>query len=325
LDDIYYIPGLSLPACTETYSAIWATKYHITTVPTDEYAEWFGIQEYAGENEQVSLYLTLQEDAWLAGYRLEKLTIAGEDGTVYSEITEVVNGIPFVDFTPLQTSEGRLYTSFFTMPAANVTITASFLEPVPQHDCPCAQFEDMPEYGTIEHTAIDWAFTHEPQITEGMDATHFGYGQTVTRAQAMRFLWNAAGQPDPASEENPFEDVKPGKWYTTPVLWAYNSALRITNGMDDTHFGINVGCTRAHIITFLWNAFGKPMTSIENPYTDVTKPDGSSRFYTDAAIWAYETGIEKGENGHFNPDTNCTRESIVVYLYRFFTGQGLLN
>lgn len=242
----------------------------------------------------------------------------GDEQVLEAEITEEI----ITEALPHIAGEKKLIAS---VTFENVEYTDEKTVEIEALPCPCEMFVDMPEYGTIEHTAIDWAFTHEPQITEGMDATHFGYGQTVTRAQAMRFLWNAADQPDPASEENPFEDVKLGKWYTTPVLWAYNAALRITNGMDDTHFGINVGCTRAHIITFLWNAFGKPMTSIENPYTDVTKPDGSSRFYTDAAIWAYEAGIEKGENGHFNPDTNCTRESIVVYLYRFFTGQGLLN
>lgn len=196
---------------------------------------------------------------------------------------------------------------------------------IPHDGCPCSMFEDMPPYGTIEHTAIDWAFTHNPQITEGMDETHFGYGQTVTRAQAMRFLSNAAGQPEPASTENPFEDIIEGKWYYLPVMWAYNNENRITDGMDNTHFGINIGCSRAHIITFLWNAMGKPEPTIENPYTDITKPDGSVRFYTSAAIWAYEVGIEKGENGLFNPNIDCTRESVVVYLYRYFTGEGLMD
>lgn len=49
-------------------------------------------------------------------------------------------------------------------------------------------FEDMPEYGTPEHEAIDWAYTHDPQITAGMSATAFGTGETLTRAQAATFL-----------------------------------------------------------------------------------------------------------------------------------------
>jgi|GEM_PF-366004 Bacterial surface proteins containing Ig-like domains len=191
--------------------------------------------------------------------------------------------------------------------------------------CPCEMFEDMPEYGTIEHDAIDWAFTQEPKITEGMDATHFGPEVIVTRAQAMRFLWNAAKQPAPASTENPFTDVREGKWYTDPVLWGYHNDPRITNGMSDTEFGINVTCSRGHIITFLWNALGQPEPTIENPYTDITKPDGSGRFYTTAAIWAYEAGIFKGEDGLFNPGVDCTRAEIVTYLYRYYTGEGLME
>ena len=43
--------------------------------------------------------------------------------------------------------------------------------------CPCADFTDMPEYGTPEHEAIDWAFTNG--ITVGLSATEFGTAKTV--------------------------------------------------------------------------------------------------------------------------------------------------
>ncbi|MBO4211655.1 MAG: S-layer homology domain-containing protein, partial [Oscillospiraceae bacterium] len=66
---------------------------------------------------------------------------------------------------------------------------------------------------------------------------------------------------------------------------------------------------------------GCPEPSIENPYSDV--PAG--RFFEKPAIWAYETGIFKGENGKFEPDAACTRADTVVFLYRYFTLQNLTD
>ncbi|MBR4700758.1 MAG: S-layer homology domain-containing protein, partial [Oscillospiraceae bacterium] len=59
--------------------------------------------------------------------------------------------------------------------------------------CPCADFTDMPEYGTPEHEAIDWAF--ENGITAGLSTTEFGTNKTLNRAQAATFLYAAAGKP----------------------------------------------------------------------------------------------------------------------------------
>ena len=45
---------------------------------------------------------------------------------------------------------------------------------------------------------------------------------------------------------SPFVDVKNGKYFFTPVLWAfYHSPYQITKGTDDTHFSPNQTCNRA--------------------------------------------------------------------------------
>ena len=192
----------------------------------------------------------------------------------------------------------------------------------PEHQCPCAAFEDMPPYGTTEHDAIDWAYTHDPQITKGIDLTHFGPEQTVTRGQAVTFLWRAAGCPNPESNYCPFTDVKEGAYYYTAMLWAIEQG--ITNGTSATTFSPNDTCTRAQIITFVYRFRGEPAydTSAECPYTDVKA--GSS--YYGAMMWALQNGIEVGTSATtWEPKTGCTRAAIVTYLYRIFTGNGLLN
>ncbi len=188
------------------------------------------------------------------------------------------------------------------------------------HDCPCKDFEDMPEYGTPEHEAIDWAFTNG--ITKGVSATQFGVGKTLTRAQAATFLYAAAGKPefDETAAENPFSDVPEGTWYTKPVLWAASQGFLA--GYSDGTFKPNGTLSRAQILVILYAQAGKPdVSGYENPYTDV--PDG--KWFTNPALWAYYAGIERGEDGVFAQSTPCTREVFVLYLYRYMTGNCLLG
>lgn len=53
----------------------------------------------------------------------------------------------------------------------------------------------------------------------------------------------------PPALVNPFVDVKEGKFYYDPVLWAV--ANGITNGTDATHFSPDKPCTRGEVVTFL--------------------------------------------------------------------------
>ena len=156
-----------------------------------------------------------------------------------------------------------------------------------------------------------WAFTHNPQITNGTDAATFSPGAACTRAQAVTFLWRARGCPEPKSTTNPFSDVPKDAYYYKAVLWANEN--NITNGTSATTFSPKSPCTRAHVVTFLWRAEGKPTVSSANPFLDV--PAG--RYYTDAVLWAVSKEITNGVTPtSFGPDSPCTRGQIVTFLYR---------
>ena len=113
-------------------------------------------------------------------------------------------------------------------------------------------------------------------------------------------------------ENNPFLDVNETHFFHDSVIWAVENS--ITNGVDDTHFGPMGACNRAQVVTFLWRAAGRPApVSGINPFTDV--PDSS--WYTDAVLWAVETGITKGLTATtFGPNTICNRAQVVTFLYR---------
>lgn len=177
-------------------------------------------------------------------------------------------------------------------------------------------FEDVSEEDDF-YDAVLWAVYNDPQITGGVDETHFAPHNTVTRAEAMTFLWAANGRPEPKGTATGFSDVKKKHWAYKAIMWAVEEG--ITGGTGDGKFSPSKTCNRSEILTFLYAAVGKPGYTIENPYKDVKK----NAWYRDAAIWAYENGLELGEDGYFKASTPCTRASTVTYLYRFMNGENI--
>ncbi|MPM11418.1 hypothetical protein SDC9_57762 [bioreactor metagenome] len=97
------------------------------------------------------------------------------------------------------------------------------------------------------YKAVLWAV--ETGITAGTSATTFGPDDTVTRGQAVTFLWRAAGKPETTSA-NPFTDVTEDAYYYDAVLWAREKG--VTQGTSSMTFSPNALCTRAQIVTFLY-------------------------------------------------------------------------
>ena len=226
--------------------------------------------------------LTVEPDK---GYTLDTLTVTNSSGKEI-KLTE---------------KDGR-YT--FTMPASEVTVKAIFMDDNTMLNC----FMDVPT-DAYYYDAVLWAA--ENGITGGIDDTHFAPNATCTRAQAVTFLWRAAGSPAPKSSNVPFEDVAADSYYHDAVLWAMENG--ITKGTSDTTFSPNADCTRAQIVTFLWRAQKSPTACSVNPFTDVT----ADTYYFGAVLWAVENGITTGTTATtFSPDADCTRAQIVTFIWR---------
>ena len=193
----------------------------------------------------------------------------------------------------------------FTMPAEDVEVHAVFEKDAPISKHP---FLDVPA-GAYYEDAVVWAVGKG--ITSGTNATTFDPNGTCTRAQAVTFLWRAAGSPVPKTKLMPFPDVPVGSYYWNAVLWAIEQG--ITEGTSYLTFSPNDSCTRAQIVTFLWRAKGNPAVSGNAPFTDVA-PDA---YYAAAVTWAEKNGITGGiGNGLFGSNNTCTRAQIVTFLYR---------
>ena len=162
-----------------------------------------------------------------------------------------------------------------------------------------AGFDDVHE-GNYFADAVLWAADNA--ITKGTSAATFSPEATVTRGQAVTFLWRAMGKPDPESGENPFSDVGEDDYYYKPVLWA--CSLGITKGTGAGEFTPDGPVTRGQMLTFLYRTLGEP---------DKT---GEGAWYADAERWAAKTRLTEGASPAYAADDACPRADVVFYLWR---------
>ena len=282
--------GTTSCAVTVTYkssggsggSSSGSSTYTVTTDSTENGTVTVSPKN-AGKGTTVTV--TVKPDS---GYKLGSLTITDAKG---NELTLTDKG------------DGK-YT--FTMPAGKVTVEATFAKAAEQ---PKIAFVDV-SASAYYYNAVAWAV--ENGVTAGTSATTFSPDAACTRAQAMTFLWRAAGSPAPKSSVNPFTDVPASAYYYTAVLWAVENG--ITAGTSATTFSPDATCTRAQIMTFLYRAVGTTPSG-NNPFTDVA----DNAYYANAVLWAVKEGVTAGTSATtFSPDAACTRAQIVTFLYRAY-------
>lgn len=145
--------------------------------------------------------------------------------------------------------------------------------------------------------AVVWA--KETGVTGGTSATTFSPGSTVTRAQAVTFLWRAAGSPQPAAATSPFTDVTDtGAYYYDAVLWATEQG--ITGGVGNNRFSVDSTLTYDQMLAMLCRAAGDTATG----------DDWSAA----AVAWAKEHGLTNGLN--FGAKNSCPRSDVVYCLWK---------
>ncbi len=178
---------------------------------------------------------------------------------------------------------------------------------------PAVNFKDVPADAYYAEP-VAWAVARG--ITTGTGANTFSPDEGCTRGQVVTFLWRAAGQPEPTTNNNPFKDVKSSDYFYKAVLWAVEKG--VTNGTSKTTFSPNDVCTRGQIVTFLWRSENQPAPSGSgNPFVDVKTSD----YYYKAVLWAVGKGITNGtDKTHFSPNATCTRGQVVTFLFRDANG-----
>lgn len=103
--------------------------------------------------------------------------------------------------------------------------------------------------------AVRWAVSEG--ITTGTTATTFSPDATVTRAQAVTFIYRNVQAQGSGFTGNwmfpcPFTDVPADAYYFESVQWC--AMKNITSGTSATTFSPDATCTRAQIVTFMYRA-----------------------------------------------------------------------
>ena len=208
-----------------------------------------------------------------------------------------------------------------------------------------ADFSDVAE-GDYYADAVAWAA--EQKITQGRGNGIFDPNATVTRAEAVTFLWRMAGEPAPTQTQT-FADVEsdPGNsWYKIAVQWAVEKG--ITNGTGNGNFSPKVTCSRGMILTMLYRMEGSPcdeaMKAVVPEDTDawtledlgyaliqsmveairsedVIKDVKQGDYYELPVIWALMSSVLDKNHvddavGEVKPNAPCPRGEMVYFLYR---------
>lgn len=225
--------------------------------------------------------------------------------------------------------------STFTMPAADVTVTASFVyagggggggAPAEEETFTATGTAGWggsisPESASVE-SGKPVSFTITPsdgyKVSDvTVDGVSVGavHSYTVEAVSAdvtvsARFKKDIK-LPDIGEWENPFEDVSEDDWFYEAV--GFVSQMGMFNGTGDGAFGADDTTTRAMLVTVLYR-FENPSDRGAGHFEDVD----ADAWYAEAVLWASDNEIVSGvgEN-QFGPDDNITREQLATILYRY--------
>jgi len=118
-----------------------------------------------------------------------------------------------------------------------------------------------------------------------------------------------------------FDDVAPGAWYYSDVMFVARNGLMNGTSVSPMLFSPSLPTTRGMIVTILYRLSDSPdATSLHNPFSDVA----TGTWYYDAVKWAAINSVVSGYGGgKFGPTDNITREQLATMLSNYAAFAGL--
>ena len=161
-------------------------------------------------------------------------------------------------------------------------------------------------------------FVNQNGIILGYNKTTFAPNDKLTRAMIVTILYRMEN-PTTKYDGVKFDDVEAGKWYTEPVMWAYQNG--IVHGYDGTNnFGPNDNIKRQDLAVILRNYAkfkGKDVevTSGIEKFSDCSE---ISDYANKAMQWAVGKGVITGnDNGTLAPKDNATRAEAAAMIQKY--------
>ena len=234
------------------------------------------------------------------------------NGSIYIQVAgkytlSDLNGVTIpanllVDVYQVRGSEYRFLVRYDTRDGSPITVTDASADAKNSSTSSSSSsgFSDVAESDYFAD-AVAWAVRQG--VTTGTGANTFSPDSAVTRAEAVTFLWRAAGEPAPASSASSFSDVTDrSAYYYNAVLWAAQEG--ITTGAGGGRFDLNSTLSYDQIFTFLCRAAGETASGDD---------------WSAAAVnWASSNGLTDGLS--FTAKAGCPRSDVVYCLWKQMGG-----
>ncbi len=270
-------------------------SYELTTSVGDHGS--LTVDRYATEGDEVTITVTPDE-----AYKLDDLSVTAGG----KEVALTAGG------------DGT-YT--FTMPSADVKITATFAKDPDwtEPEEPATDVSDL----FIDIAPNAWyrdavQYAYAGGLMTGVSANEFAPEATMTRAMIVSMLARLEGVE--SAESAGFTDVAADDWYATAVNWA--AASGITSGTGDGNFSPNTAITREQLAAILMNyaQYKGQDTSARatlDTYNDAT---AISSWANDVMSWAVAEGLLTGVTADtLQPQGAATRAQVAAILQRFLS------
>ena len=255
------------------------------------------VDRYATEGDKVTIEVAPDE-----AYLLDELVVTANGKEV--ELTDNGDG-----------------TYTFTMPSADVKISATFAEdpdwtepePEPSTDvsdifidvAPNAWYKDAVQYA------------YDNGLMTGVSANEFAPDATTTRGMIVSMLARLEGVE--SANDAGFADVS-DEWYATAVNWA--ASVGVVNGYEDNTFRPNDAITREQLAAILMNyaAYKGEDVSARASLDAYSDAENVSTWATDTMQWAVAKGLLTGVTADtLQPQGAATRAQVAAISQRFLS------
>ena len=266
-------------------------SYELTTSVGDHGS--LTVDRYATEGDKVTIDVTPDQ-----AYKLDDLTV-----TAHGKDVE------------LTTNDDGTYS--FTMPSADVKISATFAED-PDWTEPEEPATDVSDI-FLDVAPNAWykdavQYAYDNGLMTGVSDTEFAPEATTTRAMIVSILARLEGVT--TAQAAGFADVDDNDWYATAVNWAAN--VGVVNGYEDNTFKPNTAITREQLAAILMNYAAYKGEDVSNRADLTSYTDQPSTWAEEAMQWAVAEKLITGvTNDELQPQGNATRAQVAAILQRF--------
>ena len=254
------------------------------------------VDRYATEGDKVTIEVTPDE-----AYLLDELVVTANDKEV--ELTDNGDG-----------------TYTFTMPSADVKISATFAED-PDWTEPEEPATDVSDI-FIDVAPNAWykdavQYAYDNGLMTGVSANEFAPDATTTRGMIVSMLARLEGVEN--ANDAGFADVE-GEWYATAVNWA--ASVGVVSGYEDNTFRPNDAITREQLAAILMNyaAYKGQDVSARASLDAYSDAENVSTWATDTMQWAVAKGLLTGVTADtLQPQGAATRAQVAAISQRFLS------